>query len=139
MSRATALLIGCTLALSLVACGSEGSSPPIDTGAGPLPTAAAVESPIATPTASVVPSCGPTTTDESGGLTGVWEANDDGATGVVGSEMELQGITVGASYNVAPGLDLAADLDFIEGSNLSNDPTLDNDGTVFVFSTIFSF
>jgi hypothetical protein len=68
-----------------------------------------------------------------------WEATDDGAAGVADSEMEIQGITFGASYNVAPGLDLAADLDFIEGSNLSNDPTLDNDGTVFVLSTIFSF
>ena len=78
MSRATALLIGSTLALSLVACGPEGSSPPVDTGAGPSPTAARAESPIATPTASVAPSCGPTTRDESGKLTGVWEADDDG-------------------------------------------------------------
>jgi hypothetical protein len=78
VSRATALLIGSTLALSLVACGSEESSPPVDTGAGPSPTAAGGESPIASPAASVVPSCGPTTTDESGGLTGVWEADDNG-------------------------------------------------------------
>jgi hypothetical protein len=78
VSRATALLIGSTLALSLVACGSEESSPLVATGAGPSPTAAGGESPIAGPAASVVPSCGPTTTDESGGLTGVWEADDDG-------------------------------------------------------------
>jgi len=78
VSRATALLIGSTLALSLVACGSEESSRPVDTGAGPSPTAAGGESPIARPAASVVPSCGPTMTDESGGLTGVWEADDDG-------------------------------------------------------------
>jgi hypothetical protein len=49
VSRAIALLIGATLALSLVACGSDQSSPPVDTGTGPSPTAA-----------------------------GVWEANDDG-------------------------------------------------------------
>ena len=78
MSRATALLIGSALALSLVACGSEESRPPVDTGAGPSPTAAGAESPIARPTASVMPSCGPTTTHESGGLTGVWEADDNG-------------------------------------------------------------
>lgn len=78
MSRATALLIGSTLALSLVACGSEESSSPVDTGAVPSPTAAGGERPIASLAASVVPSCGPTTTDESGGLTGVWEADDDG-------------------------------------------------------------
>ena len=78
MSRATALLIGSALALSLFACGSEESSPPVDTGAGPSPTAAGGESPIASPAASVVPSCGPTKTDESGGLTGVWEADDNG-------------------------------------------------------------
>ena len=78
MSRATALLVGSTLVLSLFACGSQESSAPVDTAAGPSPTAAASESPIATPTASVVPSCGPTPADESGGLTGVWEADDDG-------------------------------------------------------------
>jgi hypothetical protein len=78
VSRATALLIGSTLALSLVACGSEESSPPVDTGAGPSPTAEGGESPTAGPTASVMPSCGPTTTGESGGLTGVWGADDNG-------------------------------------------------------------
>lgn len=76
--RATALLIGSMLALSLVACGSEGSSAPVGSGAGPSPTAAGVESPTASPAASPVPSCGPTPPDESGGLTGVWEADDDG-------------------------------------------------------------
>jgi hypothetical protein len=78
VSRATVLLIGSTLALSLIACGSERSRPPIDTGAGPSPTAAGSESPIASPAASVVPSCGPTAADESGELTGVWEADDEG-------------------------------------------------------------
>jgi hypothetical protein len=78
VSRATALLIGSTLALSLIACGSQDASPPADTGPRPSPTAAGGESPIASPTASVVPSCGPTGTDESGGLTGVWEADDNG-------------------------------------------------------------
>jgi hypothetical protein len=76
--RATALLIGSTLALSLGACGSAKSSPPVDTGAGPSPTAAGGENPIDSPAASVVPSCGPTTTEESGGLTGVWKADDNG-------------------------------------------------------------
>jgi hypothetical protein len=76
VSRAIALLIG-TLALSLVACGSEESSPPVDTGA-PSPSAASSESPLASPAASVVPTCGPTTTADSGRLTGVWEADDDG-------------------------------------------------------------
>ena len=75
--RATALLIGLTLALGLVACGSE-SNPPVETGAGPSPTATRGESPIASPSASVVPSCGPTEPGESGGLTGVWEADDNG-------------------------------------------------------------
>jgi hypothetical protein len=78
VSRATVLLIGSALALSLVACGSDQSSPPVDTSTGPSPTAAGGESPIPSPTASVVPSCGPTALDESGGLTGVWEADDDG-------------------------------------------------------------
>jgi hypothetical protein len=72
------LLVGSALALSLVACGSPESSPPVDSDAGPSPTATGVESPIASPAASFVPSCGPTTADGSGGLTGVWEADDDG-------------------------------------------------------------
>lgn len=78
MSRATALLLGSTLVLVLIGCGSEESSPPVETGATLSPTAAGAESPIPSPAASAVPSCGPTTTDESGGLTGVWEADDDG-------------------------------------------------------------
>lgn len=78
MSRAIALLMCATVALSLVACGSEESRPSIDTGPGPSPTASGVESPIASPAATAVPSCGPTATDEIGGLTGVWEADDDG-------------------------------------------------------------
>jgi hypothetical protein len=78
VSRATAVLIVSTLALSLLACGPEESSPPVDTSARPSPTGAAGESPVSTPTISVAPSCGPTPPDESDGLTGVWEADDDG-------------------------------------------------------------
>jgi hypothetical protein len=78
VSQATALLIGFTFVLSLVACGSQESSQPVDTGAGPSPTVAGDKNPTASPVAAVVPSCGPTTTAESGKLTGVWEANDDG-------------------------------------------------------------
>lgn len=78
MSRAVALLIGSALALSLVGCGSEVPSPPAGTGAGPSPTAEGSESPIASPTASVLPSCPTRATDASGRLTGVWEADDEG-------------------------------------------------------------
>ena len=78
MSRATAPLVGLTLALSLAACGSDEPSPPAETGAGPGATIVTTVGPLASPAATVAPSCYPSPTHAIGGLTGVWEANDEG-------------------------------------------------------------
>jgi hypothetical protein len=56
----------------------------------------------------------------------------------VGDDLQVDGFSVAGSYSVAPGLDLAADIDFIDAENVDQS-TLDTDGTVFVLSTIFSF
>jgi outer membrane protein OmpU len=71
-------------------------------------------------------------------------AENDGL-GVSGPETEVQIFSVGANYQVAPGMALATDVNFVEADNPSGAiPALggvpvDNEGTVFVFSTIFSF
>jgi hypothetical protein len=76
--RATALLIGLTLTLGLAACDSEVSSPSAGTVGTHFPTAAGGESPSPSAAGAVVPGCDPSVAVESGGLTGVWEANDNG-------------------------------------------------------------
>jgi hypothetical protein len=78
VSRATSLLFGLTLALSLAACGSEESSPSVETGDRPSATTAGGESPSASAADAVVPGCDPEIEDETGWLTGAWEANDNG-------------------------------------------------------------
>ena len=78
MSRTAAVLVGVALALSLVACGSDRSRPPVEMAAGPTAATPEFTTPDASPEASVVPSCEPSPTVPSTGLTGVWEANDDG-------------------------------------------------------------
>lgn len=80
MARASSLLVGVTLALSLAACGSEEPSPSVKASTEPSATLSAGggESPSADPAAAVVPGCDPSTPDAFGGLTGVWEADDNG-------------------------------------------------------------
>ncbi|MGF1626163.1 MAG: porin, partial [Alphaproteobacteria bacterium] len=54
---------------------------------------------------------------------------------IAGGDAETQIWSIGANYQVAPGMAIASDVNFVE----SDSPTFSNDGTVFVFSTIFSF
>lgn len=54
---------------------------------------------------------------------------------IAGGEAEVQIWSIGANYQVAPGMAIASDVNFVETSA----PGFGNDGTVFVFSTIFSF
>jgi outer membrane protein OmpU len=71
-------------------------------------------------------------------------AENDGL-GVSGPETEVQIFSVGANYQVAPGMALATDVNFVQADNPNGaipelgDVPIDNEGTVFVFSTIFSF
>jgi outer membrane protein OmpU len=55
---------------------------------------------------------------------------------VAGGTAEVEIWSIGANYQVAPGMALATDVNFVDADNV-NAP--DNEGTVFVFSTIFSF
>ena len=63
--------------------------------------------------------------------------------GVAGPDTEVQIISVGGNYQVAPGMALATDVNFVDTDNqnrsLAAGTAVNNDGTVFVFSTIFSF
>ncbi len=54
---------------------------------------------------------------------------------IAGGDAETQIWSIGANYQVAPGMAIASDVNLVE----SDSPTFSNDGTVFVFSTIFSF
>ena len=80
MPRGTTLLVAVTLALSLAACSSAEPSPSVIASAEPSATlpGGGAESPSADPAAAVVPGCDPSTPDAFGGLTGVWQADDDG-------------------------------------------------------------
>lgn len=53
-----------------------------------------------------------------------------------GGESDVQIISVGANYQVAPGMAVASDVNYVEEDAAVG---ADNEGTVFVFSTIFSF
>ena len=55
---------------------------------------------------------------------------------VAGGTAEVNIYSVGANYQVAPGMALASDVNFVDVDNVV---AADNEGTVFVFSTIFSF
>jgi len=86
--RGTVPLVTVALAMSLLACATEQSSPPLGSAGGPStgpsggnsPSAGASSSasPSADPAAGVVPGCDPSNPDATGGLTGVWEASDNG-------------------------------------------------------------
>lgn len=54
---------------------------------------------------------------------------------VAGGEAEVEIWSVGANYQVAPGMAIASDVNFVD----TTAPGFNNDGTVFVLSTIFSF
>jgi len=57
-------------------------------------------------------------------------------------ETEVQIFSIGGNYNVAPGFDIATDVNFVENDKINKGQggTGDkNDGTVFVLSTIMSF
>jgi hypothetical protein len=83
-----AILSAVALAVSLVACGGQQASPPDDTAGPPSAAASDGESPSAAtsssaspspdPAAGVVPGCDGSSPDATGGLTGVWEASDNG-------------------------------------------------------------
>ena len=66
---------------------------------------------------------------------------ENGSGGTAGGDTEVEIWTVGGNYQVAPGMELASDVNFITADNITRTggPDSDNDGTVFVFSTIFSF
>ena len=66
---------------------------------------------------------------------------ENGSGGTAGSDTEVQIWTIGGNYQVAPGLELASDVNFVTADNITRTggANSDNDGTVFVFSTLFSF
>lgn len=55
---------------------------------------------------------------------------------VAGGQSEVMIWSIGANYQVAPGMALASDVNFVDVDNAA---AADNEGTVFVFSTVFSF
>lgn len=60
-----------------------------------------------------------------------------GAAGSPFDDDEVDFISLGAQYNMAPGLDVYAELDFIDVDRAGT--TNDNDGTVFMLGTRLSF
>jgi outer membrane protein OmpU len=63
-----------------------------------------------------------------------YSETDDDVAG--GDDPNVSIISVGANYQVAPGMAIASDVNYVEEDNAV---APDNEGTVFVFSTIFSF
>jgi predicted porin len=72
-----------------------------------------------------------------------YSSAENNAGGVSGPDTEVLIWSIGGNYQVAPGMALASDVNFVDTNNRNGSLTAagaqNNDGTVFVFSTIFSF
>ncbi|MEZ5667969.1 MAG: porin [Alphaproteobacteria bacterium] len=72
-----------------------------------------------------------------------WSSAENNGGGVQGPDTDVAIYSIGGNYKVAPGMEIATDVNFVEVDNRNRSLTAagaqNNDGTVFVFSTIFSF
>jgi hypothetical protein len=74
-----------------------------------------------------------------------WSWADVNGGGFQGPDAEVFIWSVGGNYKVAPGMEIATDINFFDANNTNGaipglgGVPVNNDGTVFVFSTIFSF
>jgi hypothetical protein len=57
-----------------------------------------------------------------------------------GGDTNVDVLSLDGSFNVAPGWSTALSVNFVEATNINGTATqVDNDGTVVLFSNIFSF